>query len=95
MRISAKALSVLALALLLLAAPLGTAFAQDDTTATLIGSVMYIFCCLVVLIVDIALAIWTKKDADKRGANGTLWAVLVFFFGLVALVIYLLTRPKQ
>ena len=95
MRISAKALSVLVLALLLLAVPLGTAFAQDDTTTALLAGGIQVVCCIVVLIVDIALAIWTKKDADKRGANGTLWAVLVFFFGLVALVIYLLTRPKQ
>ncbi|MDO9538242.1 MAG: hypothetical protein Q7J68_07980 [Thermoplasmata archaeon] len=53
-------------------------------------------CCLiyiVIFIVYIYLCVWVYRDAEKRGSSGALWAVLVFFFGWIALIIWLLVRP--
>jgi hypothetical protein len=37
---------------------------------------------------------WVYKDAEERGMDAVLWAVLVFLFGLIALIIYLVKRPS-
>lgn len=47
---------------------------------------------LVALAVQLTLALFTAKDAHSRGHNRDKWFVLVFVFGLLALLIYLLTR---
>jgi RNA polymerase subunit RPABC4/transcription elongation factor Spt4 len=40
-----------------------------------------------------ALAVWVGLDANKRGLNGVLWGLLVFFTGIVGLIVYLLVGP--
>ncbi len=47
---------------------------------------------IIVLIVIIGLAIWVFKDASSKGQNGLLWAALVFFTGVLGLIIYLVLR---
>jgi hypothetical protein len=37
---------------------------------------------------------WVSRDANARGLNGGLWAVIVWFFSVVGLAIYLVQRPK-
>ena len=52
--------------------------------------------CLIAVIfffVWIYVCIWVYRDAEKRGSSGALWALLVFFFGLIPLIIWLLVRP--
>lgn len=39
------------------------------------------------------LAIWVGLDANRRGLNGILWGLLVFFTGIVGLIVYLLVGP--
>jgi hypothetical protein len=39
------------------------------------------------------LAVWVGLDASKRGLNGVLWGLLVFFTGVVGLIVYLLVGP--
>ena len=48
---------------------------------------------LVFFVVWIYVCIWIYRDAEKRGSSGILWAILVFFFGLIPLIIWLLVRP--
>jgi hypothetical protein len=51
---------------------------------------------LVSFLVWIFVAIWVHRDAQRRGMdNGALWAVLVFFLGLIGLIIYLVIRPSE
>jgi len=44
-------------------------------------------------ILQAILAVWVGLDAGKRGLNGILWGLLVFFTGVVGLIVYLLVGP--
>ena len=43
----------------------------------------------------IAILVWVYRDAEKRGMNGVLWALVVFVGHLVGLVIYLIVRSDH
>lgn len=47
---------------------------------------------LLYLAVAIWILVWVYKDAQSRGMNGALWAILVFFLHLIGLVVFLLVR---
>ncbi len=80
----------------MLALPM-VAFAQDDgsITAMLFGGTVWLVCCLAIFILDIAILIWVYQDANKRGANGVLWAAIVFFGSLVGLLLYFAIGRNQ
>lgn len=40
----------------------------------------------------IAVIVWVYRDAERRGMNGILWALLVFIGNLIGLLIYLIVR---
>ncbi len=83
-------LSIFLITALVLLMPMGAAFAQDGGG----GGSSAIYC--VSGIVGIALAFWTYQDANKRGANGIVWGLVVFFLGLIGLAIYwFVGRPKE
>lgn len=46
-----------------------------------------------VFIVWILVAYWVYKDAKKRGENAILWAILVIFGGLIAIILWFILRP--
>lgn len=46
-------------------------------------------------LIQIGLAIWVGFDADRRGSNGVLWGLLVFFTGVVGLIVYLIVIPTM
>jgi RNA polymerase subunit RPABC4/transcription elongation factor Spt4 len=46
-------------------------------------------------LIQIGLAIWVGFDANRRGLNGLLWGLLVFFTGIVGLIVYLLIGPTM
>ena len=48
---------------------------------------------LVGLAIQVAILVFVYKDAKKRGAEPMLWLVLVFFTGLIGLIIWLIVRP--
>ena len=50
--------------------------------ALLLGFIVWVYVC-----------IWVYRDAEKRGSSGMLWALLVFFFGIIPLIIWLVARP--
>ena len=66
-------------------------FAQDGDALFGVG-----FCGIgiVVLALNIALLYWVYKDAEKRGASAGGWLIVVFLFGLLGLLVYLIARPK-
>ena len=46
-----------------------------------------------VFIVQILVAIWVYKDANKRGENGVIWLLIVLVAGLVGIIIWFVIRP--
>jgi len=52
---------------------------------------------LVMLIIWLFVCFWVYKDANKRGENGVLWALIVLLvLGIIGLIIYfLLVRSKK
>lgn len=58
---------------------------------TLRYSIYSIF-SLVLLIIWILVIVWVYRDAERRGMNGILWALLVLIGNLIGLIIYLIVR---
>jgi RNA polymerase subunit RPABC4/transcription elongation factor Spt4 len=50
---------------------------------------------LALLFIWIAVIIWVYRDAERRGMNGVLWALLVLIGNLIALIIYLIVRTDN
>ena len=76
-------------------------WAQGTTTeptanpfAALLGGGLCMVVWLVSFVIAILLMIWVYKDAKARGQNAVLWLILTFFFGIVALIVWLIIRPK-
>lgn len=73
---------------------------SDDAAGAAVASLVlssFFLCYCVFIIIMLALSIWmivwTYKDAQKRNnPNAVLWAVLVFFFGLIPFIVYLFVR---
>ena len=47
------------------------------------------------LILWILVIVWVYRDAEKKGMNGILWALLVFIGNLIGLIIYLIVRSNN
>jgi len=43
----------------------------------------------------IAVIVWVYRDAERRGMNGVLWALLVFIGNVIGLLIYLIVRQDN
>jgi hypothetical protein len=46
-------------------------------------------------IIWLIIGIWVYKDAEKRGKSGILWFLIVFFIGIIGLIIYFLVRDSK
>jgi hypothetical protein len=53
------------------------------------------FLPLILLVLWIAIIVWVYRDAERRGMNGVLWALLVFIGNLIGLIIYLIIRTEE
>ena len=53
---------------------------------------VFSFLSLVLLIIWVLVIVWVYRDAERRGMNGVLWALLVFIGNLIGLLIYLIVR---
>lgn len=53
--------------------------------------VSFIFTTIVWTVVGYIVA----RDAQNRGSSAVLWFILVFFFGLIALIVWLIVRPRE
>lgn len=47
------------------------------------------------LIIWLILVFWVYRDAERRGMNGVLWALLVFVGNIIGLIIYLIVRNEE
>ena len=56
--------------------------------------IVVIIAIVVGLVIQIIIIVFLYKDATRRGQSGALWAILGFFFSWVALIIWLIVRPK-
>jgi len=70
------------------------AFAQSGSGDDTILGVSYLLCCGAILLLNIALLVWVIKDAQNRGASAGAWVFIVFLFGLLGLLAYLVARPQ-
>ena len=50
---------------------------------------------VVFLIVWILVLVWVYRDAEERQMNGVLWVIVVFFLGIIGLIIYLVVRSDK
>ncbi|MCX6561214.1 MAG: zinc ribbon domain-containing protein [Candidatus Aminicenantes bacterium] len=50
---------------------------------------------LLLLAFWIAIVVWVYKDAEKRGMNAIVWALVAFFVHFVGVIIYLLVRSEH
>jgi len=39
--------------------------------------------------------VWVYRDAESRGMNGALWALLIFVGNVIGLIIYLIVRNEN
>lgn len=53
------------------------------------------FFSFLLLIIWIGVIVWVYRDAERRGMNGILWALLVLLGNLVGLLIYLIMRSDN
>jgi len=47
---------------------------------------------LVWFLIGILILIWVYQDAESRGMDGLLWAIIVFFLNIIGLILYLVVR---
>jgi hypothetical protein len=52
-------------------------------------------CSLFYIIFTFALVFWTYRDAERRGAMGWFWSLVVLIFNLAGCAIYLVVRPPE
>ncbi len=45
-------------------------------------------------VIWLLVAIWVYQDAERRGASGVLWLLVVLLLGLLGLIVYLVVRPS-
>ncbi len=70
-------------------------FTKEAGTGCAIAGIFCIVIPIVGVIVSVIIMVWVYKDAKSRGdQNAVIWLVLIFFLGIIGLVIYLLARPK-
>jgi hypothetical protein len=55
----------------------------------------YSIISLILLVIWIFVIVWVYRDAERRGMNGVLWALLVFIGNLIGLLIYLIVRSSN
>jgi cytochrome bd-type quinol oxidase subunit 2 len=67
---------------------------DDDVAACAACGGVTIFLAIV-FIIHIAILIWVARDAKARGMSSPVgWLILIFFTGVVGLIIFILSRPK-
>lgn len=54
-----------------------------------------LFPLLLLTILWLIVVVWVYRDAERRGMNGILWALLIFVGNFVGLIIYLIVRNEE
>ncbi len=98
---SSKTLAVLILALLVASAVAALAQEAEElppeaAAGIAIGAFVIAGLAIIIgLAVQIIIMVFLYRDAEARGQSGALWAILGFLFSWVALIVWLIIRPKQ
>lgn len=79
-----------------------SALAQNDDASAAAGAAscgicgsFFLFFFLAVVALNVAILVWVARDSKARGLdNGVLWMLLVFFTGIIGLIVYILARPQ-
>ncbi|MHB8055640.1 MAG: zinc ribbon domain-containing protein [Candidatus Aminicenantales bacterium] len=50
---------------------------------------------LAFLVIWVMVALWVHRDAESRGMEGVIWALVVFFVHVIGLIIYLIVRSNH
>jgi hypothetical protein len=68
--------------------------AEDDALAcAACGSMALVIA--IVFVINIAILVWVARDAKARGMTSPAgWLILIFFTGIVGLIIFILSRPR-
>ena len=70
-------------------------FAQSDGEAISAGiTTTYLLCCGLSLLLNLVMLVWVAKDASERGTSAGAWLIIVFLFGFLGLLGYLVARPQ-
>jgi hypothetical protein len=67
-----------------------TSYSSNNNPFTML-LLIFLFYAMVIC-VWIVVAYWGCKDANKRGQNGLLWGIVIFFGGLLGLLVYIALR---
>jgi uncharacterized membrane protein YhaH (DUF805 family) len=67
--------------------PFGSGFLFDFSFVPLMSLAFFIIWILVI--------VWVYRDAERKGMNGLLWALLVLIGNLIGLIIYLIIRTES
>jgi len=54
-----------------------------------------LFIPLLWFLVALLILVWAYQDAESRGMNGALWAIIIFFLSVLGLLLYLIVRSPQ
>jgi uncharacterized membrane protein YhaH (DUF805 family) len=66
---------------------------QDLTACGGCGTVIFIM--IAIFVINIIILVWVAKDAKARGMGSPIgWLILVFFTGILGLIIYYFARPS-
>jgi hypothetical protein len=61
----------------------------------LFGFIPLVFMPLALLALWVLVLVWVYRDAQRRGRNGLLWALLVLIGNVIGLIIYLIIRNES
>ena len=83
---------------LALAQPANPPLTDEQANAAAGGAIVFVCVCWAIavavgLAIQIAILVFVYKDAKARGTEPMLWLILVFFTGLIGLIIWLIVRP--
>jgi hypothetical protein len=66
---------------------------EDAAACAACGGLMIFF--LVLIAINIIILVWVAKDAKARGMSSPVgWLLLIFFTGILGLIVYILSRPS-
>jgi apolipoprotein N-acyltransferase len=72
-----------------------SADAAAAVAAAATAATLSLVCFAFWFVVNIIILIWVYRDAKAHGANPVLWALIVFFTGVIGLILYLLLGRKS
>jgi uncharacterized membrane protein YhaH (DUF805 family) len=91
----AALVAVSALVLLVAALPAAAQYRSDDDAAACAACGGFVIVFVVIFIINIAILVWVARDAKARGMGSPVgWLILIFFTGVLGLIIFIFSRPK-